>query len=163
MGYRHRSSIHRAGLAGVEGPSWELRMPQAECFMYFVAHLHGLFSTGFSLYVEGRGLADDVLELYRSHPAPRPQMVAPCSRHSATQRLHVALGPALRSAMNRLAARRTYAQMGESMLVYRGPEVWLDGRALGERLVYLHGSLPERDVRRFAGGPLRADVLRVEP
>jgi hypothetical protein len=141
---------------------WQLDLPQAECFMYFVAHLHQCFGRGKTLYVEGVGLDEEVRSLYLGHAAPDPRPAAPVLRNPAAQRLHVALGGGLAKAMNHLAARKTFAQMGEVMLVYDAARVWLDGRALGERRVVLSGELTEAQVRRFAGGLLRGVVTRLE-
>ena len=97
--------------------------------------------------------------LYLAQAAPVPQLVRPLDRHSAARRFHVALGGRLTRRLNELAARKTYLQIGESMLVIRpGGQVALDGSRLGERLVLLAGDLPEAAVRRFAGGPLRGQV-----
>jgi hypothetical protein len=162
MGYRHTPLSQRLGLSfDSSAPHWRIDMPHAECFMYFVAHLNRLFGKGYTLYVEGRDLAPDVLELYRSHPAPAPAKVTPILRNPATLRLHVALG-GLGKAMNHLAACRTYAQMGEVMLVYKEGMVLLDGGRLSERVLHLSGELGEAEVRRFAGGPLRGAVQWVE-
>lgn len=162
MGYRHRPLGLRSGLTfDAEAPHWRVAMPEAECFMYFVAHLQRLFGRGHTLYVEGRELAPDVAALYRAHAAPDPARVAPVLRNPAAARLHVALG-GLGKELNHLAARRTYAQMGEVMLVYKDGEVLLDGSRLGERLIRLSGGLGEAAVRRFAGGPLRGEVQWVE-
>ena len=162
MGYRHSPLSARQGLAfDAQAPHWRLAMPQAECFMYFVAHLHQCFGRGHTLYVEGRDLAPEVLALYGSQAAPSPEKVTPLFRNPATQRLHVALGPGLSKAMNHLAACRTYAEMGEAMLVYKDSQVWLDGSRLGERIVRLHGDLSQASVNKFAGGLLRGQVERV--
>ena len=123
MGYRHIPLSQRRGLAGVGPDAWQVDLPEAECFMYFVAHLHQLFGRGHTLYVEGRELAPDVLQLYQAHPSEAREGVLPVFRNPATSRLHVALGSGLSRAMNRLAACRTYAQMGEAMLVYAGGKV----------------------------------------
>lgn len=162
MGYRHVPLGQRLGLGfDASAPHWRIEMPQAECFMYFVAHLHQLFGKGYTLYVEGRGLDAEVLALYRRHAALAPAKVTPILRNPATQRLHVSLG-GLGKAMNHLAARKTFAQMGEVMLVYKDAEVWLDGSRLSERLVNLAENLSPAQVRRFAGGHLRGAVQRVE-
>jgi hypothetical protein len=159
MGYRLTPLSSRRGLAGLGPEAWQVDLPQAECFLYFVAHLHQLFGRGHTLYVEGRELAPDVLALYQAHPA-EAVAVLPIFRNPATARLHVALGSGLGRAMNRLAACRTYAEMGEAMLVYGAGKVWMDGRHLGERRVLLDAGLSEAQVRRFAGGLLRGQVSR---
>jgi hypothetical protein len=145
----------------VEPGGWQVDLPDAECFMYFVAHLHQLFGQGRTLYVEGR-LDDEVLALYQQHPAPDPRAVSPVLRHPSTQRLHVAMGMGLSRPMNRLAARKTFAAMGEVMLVYSPERVWMDGRSLSERRVQFSGELGEAALRRFAGGLLRGVVTRLE-
>jgi hypothetical protein len=150
------------GLGPVAPGGWQVDLPEAECFMYFVAHLHQLFGRGKSLYVEGLGLDEDVLALYQAHPFDQPRTVAPVLRGPGVLRLHAALGGGLARPMNRLAARKTFAQMGEVMLVYDSDQVWLDGRALGERRVCLSGDLSAAQVARFAGGPLRGNVTRLE-
>jgi len=150
------------GLGPVAPGGWQVDLPEAECFMYFVAHLNQLFGRGKTLYVEGQGLDEEVLELYRAHPAAAPRTVAPVLRSPSTQRVHAALGGNLARPMNRLAARKTFAQMGEVMLVYDADQVWLDGRALGERRVRLSGDVSEAQLRRFAGGLLRGIVTRLE-
>jgi hypothetical protein len=160
MGYRHTPQSQRHGLGSVGPGAWLVDLPQAECFMYFVAHLHQLFGRGHTLYVEGLELADDVLSLYQAHPSGAREAVLPILRNPAAVRLHVSLGPGLSRPMNRLAACRTFAQMGEAMLVYQGGKVWLDGRSLGERRVLLDGALTEAQVRRFAGGLLRGQISR---
>ena len=162
MGYRHKPLSQRLGLGPVAPGGWQVDLPDAECFMYFVAHLHQLFGRGYTLYVEGRELAPDVLALYQAHAAETREAVQPIYRNPATTRLHVDLGSSLSRAMNRLAACRTYAQMGEAMLVYGQGKVWLDGRHLGERRVLLDAALSEAQVRRFAGGLLRGQVSRLE-
>ena len=53
---------------------------------------------------------------------------------------------------------KTYAEMGEAMLVYKDGRVWMDGRRLGERVVKLSGELGEAAVRKFASGLLRGVV-----
>lgn len=162
MGYRHVPLSRRLGLSfDAEAPHWRVDMPEAECFMYFVSHLHQLFGKGHTLYVEGRDLAPEALELYRAHAELQPSPMAPVLRNPATLRLHVALG-GLGRAMNPLAACKTYAQMGEVMSVYKDGTVWLDGSRLSERVIRLNGGLSEAQVRRFAGGPLRGAVQRVE-
>lgn len=162
MGYRHVPLSQRAGLSfDADAPHWRLDMPNAECFMYFVAHLNQLFGKGHTLYVEGRELDEEVLALYREHAALTPVKVTPVLRNPATTRLHVALG-GLGKAMNHLAACKTFAQMGEVMLVYKDGEVWLDGSRLSERVIRLSGELSEAQVRKFAGGLLRGEVQRVE-
>lgn len=162
MGYRHVPLSQRTGLSfDAEAPHWRVDMPDAECFMYFVAHTHQLFGKGYTLYVEGKDLAPDVLALYQQHAAPAPAKVTPILRNPATQRLHVALG-SLGKAMNHLAACRTYAEMGEVMSVYKDGQVWLDGCRLSERVLRLSGELPEGAVKKFAGGLLRGQVQWVE-
>jgi hypothetical protein len=162
VGYRHIPLSQRLGLAFDDGaPHWRVSMPDAECFMYFVAHLNQLFGKGHTLYVEGLGLDPEVLALYREHAAPAPSKVAPILRNPAAQRLHVALGR-LGKAMNHLAACKTFSQMGEVMLVYKDGEVMLDGSRLSERQLRLSGALSEAQVRRFAGGYLRGEVQQVE-
>ena len=160
MGYRLTPLSRRQGLGTVGPDAWQVDLADAECFLYFVAHLHQLFPRDRTLYVEGRDLAPDVLALYQAHPAVDRQAVLPILRNPSTQRLHVALGGGLGRAMNRLAACRTYAQMGEAMLVYGAGKVWLDGRQLGERRVLLDGGLSEAQVRRFAAGRLRGELSR---
>ncbi|HXB97841.1 MAG TPA: hypothetical protein VNZ54_07280 [bacterium] len=162
LGYRHKPLSQRLGLGPVAPGGWRVDLPEAECFMYFVAHLNRLFGRGRTLYVEGLHLDPEVLELYLSHPAEDPRPVAPVLRHPGASRLHVALGGGLAKPMNRLAARKTFAQMGEVMLVYGPDQVWLDGRALGERRVDLSGEVGEPELRRFAGGLMRGIVTRLE-
>lgn len=162
MGYRHTPLSQRLGLAfDADAPHWRVDMPDAECFMYFVAHLNRLFGRGHTLYVEGRDLDPEVLDLYRRHAEPSATKVAPILRNPATLRLHVALG-GLGKAMNHLAACKTFGQMGEVMLVYKDGDVWLDGSRLAERAIRLAGKLGEAQVRKFAGGYLRGRVQRVE-
>jgi hypothetical protein len=162
MGYRHVPLSQRTGLSfDAESPHWRMEMPNAECFMYFVAHLNRLFGTGHTLYIEGRELDEEVLALYREHAALTPVKMTPVLRNPATARLHVALG-GLGKAMNHLAACKTFAQMGEVMSVYGDGIVWLDGSRLSERIIRLSGELREAKVRAFAGGYLRGDVQRVE-
>ena len=92
----------------------------------------------------------------------RIEKVAVFDRNPATQRLHVAMGPALQKRMNSLAASKTYAEMGEAMLVYKEGQVWMDGSRLGERLIRLNPGLREAQVRQFASGLLRGQVDWVE-
>jgi hypothetical protein len=160
--YRHVPLSQRLGLSFGETSYWQLSMPNAECFMYFVAHLNRLFGKGYTLYVEGRGLDTEVAALYRDQAAPAPEKVSPLDRNPATQRLHVAMGPGLGKRMNHLAACKTYAEMGEAMLVYKDSRVWMDGRRLGERMIKLSGELPEAEIRQFASGYLRASIEWVE-
>ena len=160
--YRHVPLSQRLGLGFGESSYWQVEMPEAECFMYFIANLNRLFGKGYTLYVEGRGLDAEVAALYTECAAPEPEKVTPLDRNPATQRLHVAMGPALSKRMNHLAACKTYAQMGEALLVYKNGKVWMDGRRLGERVVKLSGDLAETPVRRFASGLLRGLVERVE-
>ena len=160
--YRHAPLSQRLGLTFTDSAYWLLEMPNAECFMYFVAHLNRLFGKGYNLYVEGRTLDPDVLALYQEQGARSVEKVSVVDRNPATQRLHVAMGPALQKRMNSLAASKTYAQMGEAMLVYKEGLVWMDGRRLGERVIKLSGQVKERDVKEFAGGYLRATITRVE-
>jgi hypothetical protein len=162
VGYRHKPLAQRLGLGPVAPGGWQLDLPEAECFMYFVAHLHQCLGRGKTLYVEGLGLDPEVLALYQAHPADTPRAVAPVLRNPSAQRMHVALGGALAKAMNHLAARKTFTQMGEVMLVYDADQVWLDGRALAERRIFLSGGFSEAQVRRFAGGLLRGVVTRLE-
>ncbi len=162
MGYRHIPLSQRLGLGFDAGaPHWRIDMPDAECFMYFVAHLNQLFGKGYTLYVEGVGLDAEVLALYGAHAAAAVTKVTPILRNPKAQRLHVALG-GLGKAMNHLAACKTFAQMGEVMLVYKDGEAWLDGTRLSERVLRLNGQLSEAQVRKFAGGLLRGQVQRVE-
>jgi hypothetical protein len=160
--YRHTPLSQRLGLGVMGGPHWLVSMPDAECFMYFIAHLQKLFGQGYTLYVEGRALDPDVCALYKSNPAAAPEKVTPLDRHPATQRLHMAMGPGLSKALNHLAACKTYAQVGEAMLVYKDGTVWMDGRRLGERVIKLSGELSESKVRDFAGGLLRGHVQWLE-
>jgi hypothetical protein len=162
MGYRHIPLSQRSGLSfDAEAPYWRLDMPDAECFMYFVAHMHQLFGKGYTLYVEGRDLDPEVLALYRQHAALTPVKVTPVLRNPATIRLHVSLG-GLGKAMNHLAACKTFSQMGEVMSVYKDGTLWLDGSRLSERIIRLSGELKEAQVRKFAGGYLRGEVQRVD-
>lgn len=162
MGYRHTPLSQRLGLAfDADAPHWRIDMPDAECFMYFVAHMNQLFGQGYTLYVEGRDLDAEVLALYQQHAAPAPLKITPILRNPATQRLHVSLGR-LGKAMNHLAACKTFAQMGELMLVYDAQGVWLDGSRLSERVLRLSGELSAAQVQKFAGGLLRGQVQQVE-
>lgn len=162
MGYRHVPLSQRSGLSfDAEAPHWRIEMPNAECFMYFVAHLNQLFGKGHTLYVEGRELDADVLALYAEHAALTPVKVAPVLRNPATSRLHVSLG-GLGKAMNHLAACKTFSQMGEVMSVYKDGQVCLDGSRLSERVIRLSGQLSEAKVTKFAGGLLRGQVQWVE-
>jgi hypothetical protein len=134
-------------------------MPDAECFMYFVAQMQRLFGAGHTLYVEGADLDPEVADLYRRFARPEPLRLAPLDRVAPRMGFHVLLGGGLTRPLNALAARKTYAQIGERMLVYDdSPRVLMDGSRLGERLVLLSGTLREADVRRFAGGRLRGDL-----
>ncbi len=160
--YRPVPLSQRLGLGFSEGAYWQVGMPNAECFMYFVANLNRLFGRGYTLYVEGRELDPEVCALYKALPSPLPTKVTPLDRHPGTQRLHVAMGPDLGKAMNPLAACKTYAQMGEAMLVYKDSRIWMDGSRLGERQVKLSGDLSVAQVQRFASGLLRGQVEWVE-
>ena len=160
--YRHLPLSQRLGLSFDASAHWQVAMPGAECFMYFVANLHRLFGKGYVLYVEGRQLDADVLALYQEQAARSIEKVAVFDRKPATQRLHVAMGPALQKRMNSLAASKTYAEMGEAMLVYKEGQVWMDGSRLGERLIRLSPDLRETQVRTFASGLLRGQVDWVE-
>ena len=164
MGYRHTPLSARIGLAfDSSAAHWQVSMPDAECFMYLVAHMNRLFGKGYTLYVEGLELDAEAMALYQAHSADEALKITPVLRNPAAQRLHIALGSGLAKTMNRLASCKTYAQMGEVMLVYKGPQVWMDGSRLGERVVRLHGDLSEPQVRRFAGSFLRGTVARVTP
>jgi hypothetical protein len=158
MGYRHVPLSQRLGLSFGDDAYWQLSMPDAECFMYFVANLNRLFGKGYTLYVEGRQLDPEVVALYQSQAAPNPEKVTPMDRNPATQRLHVAMGSGLSKKMNHLAACKTYAEMGEAMLVYKDGKVWMDGRRLGERVIKMSGELSEADVRKFGSGLLRSEI-----
>lgn len=159
MGYRHVPLSRRLGLAFDEEAHWRLAMPQAECFMYFVAQMQRLFGPGHTLYVEGRGLDPEVAGLYAALERSDPPAVAALSRGAGGRRYHVSMGGRLTRALNELAARKTYAQVGERMLVYDDtPKVLMDASRLGERLVRLSGTLPEADVRRFAAGKLHGEL-----
>jgi hypothetical protein len=138
-------------------------MPDAECFLYFIAQMQRLFGDGDVLYVEGRAIAAEVEALYLAHAASQPIWVPALDRHSQCRRFHVALGGRLTRSLNALAARKTYQELGEAMLVY-GPQgdLKMDGSRLGERILRLSGDLPEVKVRRFAAGPLRGEVEWVE-
>lgn len=163
MGYRHLPLSRRQGLAFGASPAWLIRMPQAECFAFFVAHLQRLFGRGNVLYVEGRGLDEEVAELYRRQSAATPLAVRPLDRHPAVRRFHVAMGPGLTKPLNELATRKTFAQIGEALLVYdlQGT-VWMDASRLAERRVLLSGEISEQAVRRFAGGRLHGELEWVE-
>jgi hypothetical protein len=163
MGYRHIPLSRRWGLAfDASRPHWRVDMPEAECFMYFVAAMTALFGRGHTLYVEGRDLAPDVQALYQSLAAPRPwPQVAPVLRHPAAVRLQVCMDD-LGRPMKRLAACRTFREMGEVMLVHKDGEVLLDGTRLSERSIRLSGRLDAKALRRFAGGALRGTVQWVE-
>ena len=160
--YRHVPLSQRLGLTFGDASYWQLDMPNAECFMYFIANLNRLFGKGFTLYVEGRALDAEVVALYRECAAPAPEKVTPLDRNPATQRLHVAMGPGLSKRLNHLAACKTYAEVGEALLVYQDGKVWMDGRRLGERVIKLSGDLSEADVKKFGSGLLRAEIKRVE-
>lgn len=156
MGYRQRPLSARLGLSfDAQAPHWRLSMPEAECYMYLVAHLHQCFGSGYQCYIEGPGLDPEVLALYQSHASQSPGLLQPVLKEKSVQRLHVDLGPALARSMNRLAACKTFVQMGEVLMVYQDQTVWMDGSRLDERLVRLHGSLKESQIKRFASGPLR--------
>lgn len=160
--YRHIPLSQRLGLTFGDLSYWQLDMPNAECFMYFIANLNRLFGKGFTLYVEGRDLDVEVLSLYDECAAPAPEKMTPLDRNPATLRRHVAMGPSLSKRLNALAACKTYAQVGEAMMVYKDGKVWMDGKRLGERVVKLSGDLGEAEIRKFGGGLLRADVKWVE-
>ncbi|HTB23054.1 MAG TPA: hypothetical protein VK914_10135 [bacterium] len=162
MGYRHVPLSRRLG-PDFDGPHWRVSMPDAECFMYFIAQTQRLFGEGSTLYVEGRGVAEEVAALYLACADPDPRPIAAMDLHSLCRRFHVRMGPRLSRRLNLLAARKTYAEVGERMLVYDAERgLLLDGSRLGERIVRISGSLGEGDLRRFASGPLRGLVEWVE-
>jgi hypothetical protein len=153
----------RLGLAFNEQRYWRVSMPEAECFMYFIAGMQRLFGPGHTLYAEGRDIDDEVAALYLDQAEPIPRPVTTMDRHSRCRRFHVRMGSGLSRRLNLLAARKTYAQIGERLQVYDAtPAVRLDGCRLDERIVRISGSMPEPAVRRFAGGPLRGLVEWVE-
>ena len=163
MGYRNTPLSQRLGLSFGESAYWQVSMPDAECFMYFVAQLQRLFGEGYTLYVESRKPDMEVQTLYQQQANPQPQKVTPFGRNTSTARFHVRMGSSLSKRLNALAATKTYAAVGEAMLVYDDAgKVWMDGRRLGERIIKLSGDLPEAEVRRFASGPLRGEVSWME-
>jgi len=163
MGYRQRTLAQRLGLGFADSSYWRVSMPDADCFMYFIARMQRLIGAGPILYVEGGAIDDEVAELYALHAQAHPRRVAPMDRHSKLRAFHVGMGPAFSRPLNALAARKTYAQIGERMLVYAADgRVLLDGSRLGERVVRLSGSIQESAVRRFASGPLHGMVEWVE-
>jgi len=163
MGYRQVPLSRRHGLAFDEERYWRVSMPDAECFMYFIAQMQRLFGPGDTLYIEGRSIDDEVAALYLENAEPFPRPMATMDRHSQCRRFHAAMGSGLSRRLNALAARKTYAQIGERMQVYDGgPVVRMDGGRLGERIVRISGAVGEGAVRRFAAGPLRGRVEWVE-
>lgn len=163
MGYRQVPLSQRLGLSFGEDAYWQVFMPDAECFMYFIAQLQRLFGPGHTLYVESRQPDPEVQALYQQQAQPKPQKVTPFSRNTSTARFHVQMGPALSKRLNALAACKTYAQVGEAMLVYDDAgKVWMDGRRLGERVIKLSGDIPEAQIRQFASGPLRGELSWME-
>ncbi len=157
MGYRQVPLGRRLGPA-FDGGHARVRMDSAECFMYFVAGMQRLFASGDLLVVEGAGLDPEVESLYRSRPA-RPVPAALARVRPSGTRLCLELGPALTRPLNALAARKTYAQIGERMWVFDpGGKLLMDGSRLGERLVLFAAGLGEARVRRFAAGPLAGVV-----
>jgi hypothetical protein len=163
MGYRQVPLSSRLGLSFAAERYWRVSMPDAECFMYFMAQMQRLFGQGHTLYVEGRAIDDEVAALYLEESEPFPRPIGMMDRHSHCRRFHVRMGSGLSRRLNALAARKTYAQIGERMLVYDAvPELRMDGSRLGERIVRISGAVGESSVRRFAAGPLRGHVEWVE-
>lgn len=163
MGYRQVPWTRRAGLSFNEERYWRVSMPDAECFMYFVAQMQRLFGQGHTLHVEGRAIDDEVAALYLEEAEPFPRPMPVMDRHSHCRRFTVRMGSGLSRRLNALAARKTYAQIGERMLVYDAvPALRMDASRLGERVVRISGAVGEGAVRRFASGPLRGHVEWVE-
>jgi hypothetical protein len=163
VGYRQVPLSLRSGLAFGEGSHWRVDMRDGECFMYFIAQMQRLFGRGHVLYVEGRSIDSEVEALYVREAEPEPRAMAPMDRHSRCRRFHVAMGAGLSRPLNLLAARRTYAQICDSLSVYDAhARVLLDGSRVGERIVRLSGAVNEAALRRFAGGYLRGRVEWVE-
>lgn len=157
VGYRHVPLARRLGPSLGANGHWRVDMPDAECFLYFIAGMQRLFGSGHVLVVEGPSLATEVRALYEAHSADGA--LSPEGRRPGGGSYRVAMGGGLTRALNRLAARKTYAEIGERMLVYAPDGVLLlDGSRLGEHLVRLSDRLSQAKVHRFASGPLRGRV-----
>ncbi|MES2202503.1 MAG: hypothetical protein V4498_09645 [candidate division FCPU426 bacterium] len=137
-------------------------MKDADCFMYFVAALRQVFGDGAVLYIEGSAIDAEVEALYLSHAytvAPAVMRIDPRPR---TKVFHVLMDAPFHRRLSAMAASKTYAQICDSMLVYRGQDVLMDGSRLGERIVLFSGALPESKIKRFSNTRVHGNYEWVE-
>jgi hypothetical protein len=136
-------------------------MPEAECFMYFIAGLRQLFGDSESLYIEGTGFDPEVEAWLKEQSIAGPK-VTPLLRHPKSRHYLIPLSSAQHRELSRFAACKTYAETAEALLVLSGEKVLMDGRRLGERIVLVSGGVSEAKLKKFCMGKLHASYLWVE-
>ncbi len=162
MGYRHQPLSQRLGLTFSDGPHWAVDLSGAECYGHLLGGLRSIFSDADTLYIEGRALDADVSAFYAGTTPKNAAQVLALDRNPATQRYHVPLTKANHQRLALFAASKTYTQMGEQFLIYRGTEVLVDGALIGDRKLRVSGTISEAQLRRFIAGRLKGVWTYVE-
>jgi hypothetical protein len=137
-------------------------MPEAECFMYFIAGLGQVLEFGSTLYIEGTDFDPEIEAFYREHAAPEITQVMPLLRHPRRRAYHLVWGRQEHATLARFASSKTYAQVGLAMLSYREQEIRMDASRLGERRVLFSESLSESQLKKFCAGKLHGSYRWVE-
>ena len=148
-GYRHTPLSSRLGLSFNESAYWRVDMAEAECFMFFIAGLRQVFGDADTLYIEASKLDPEVAAFYEGFPKPLKPHIMRLSRRPQAKSFHIPLSKAAHKTLSQFSTCKTFAEICDALLVYRGEKIMLDGSRIGERVALFSGELPESRIKKF--------------
>lgn len=161
-GYRHIPLSQRLGLSFSESSYWRVDMADAECFMYFIAGLRQVFGEGDTLYIEGTDLDPEVEAFYQGSAASSPAKMMRLSRHPKARAYHIPISKAPHKTLSQFATCKTFGQICDALMVYRGDQVLMDGSRIGERVALFSGEIPESKIKKIASTRVKGAYEWVE-